>query len=122
MSKIKNKISEKQTSENSQDKLFHLSAIQNKNIELSYTGKDISSDGGLLLLKELENQIGIISDLSKCINDDRDQRYTQHNLEQLLSQRIYQIAAGYEDANDCDELRNDSILKICSGQLPISYP
>jgi len=64
MSKIKNKISEKQTSENSQGKLFHLSAIQNKNIELSFTGKDISSDGGLLLLKELENQIGIISGLS----------------------------------------------------------
>ena len=86
MSKITNKISEKQTAENYQSKLFHLSAIQNKNIELSYTGKDISSDGGLLLLKELENQ----------------------------------IAAGYEDANDCDELRSDSILKICSDQLPIS--
>jgi len=41
-------------------------------------------------------------------------------LKQLLSQRIYQIAAGYEDANDCNELRSDSILKICSDQLPIS--
>ncbi len=120
MGKITNKNSEKQTAKNSQSKLFRLSAIRNKNIELSYTGKDISSDGGLLLLKELENQIGIISGMSKCINDGRDQRYISHSLEQLLSQRIYQIAAGYEDANDCDELRSDSILKICSDQLPIS--
>lgn len=120
MGKIKNKISENQTAENSQSRLFHLSAIQNKNIDLSYTGEDISSDGGLLLLKELENQTGIISGISKCLHDDRDQRYIQHSIEQLLSQRIYQIAAGYEDANDCDELRSDSILKICSDQLPIS--
>lgn len=55
--------------ENSQGKLFHLFAIKYKNIKFSYTGKDISSDGGLLLLKELENQIGIISGTSKCIND-----------------------------------------------------
>ena len=120
MSKITNKISDNKTAENSHGKLFHLSAIQNKNIELSYTGKDISSDGGLLLLKELENQIGIISDIANCLSDNRDQRYTQHSLKQLLSQRIYQIAAGYEDANDCNELRSDSILKICSDQLPIS--
>lgn len=120
MGKIRNKISENQTAKNPQSQLFQLSAIQGKNVELSYTGKDISSDGGLLLLKEVENQIGIISCISKCINDDRDPRYIHHNLGQLLSQRIYQIAAGYEDANDCDELRSDSILKICSDQLPIS--
>ena len=120
MDKITNKISEIRTAENPQNQLFHLSAIQDKNVELSYTGKDISSDGGLLLLKEVENQTGIISGLSKCINDDRDQRYIKHGLEELLSQRIYQIAGGYEDTNDCDELRCDSILKICSGQLPIS--
>ena len=75
MSKITNKISDNKTAENSHGKLFHLSAIQNKNIELSYTGKDISSDGGLLLLKELENQIGIISDIANCLSDNRDQRY-----------------------------------------------
>jgi len=68
----------------------------------------------------VENQTGIISGLSNCINDERDQRYTHHKLEGLLSQRIYQIAAGYEDANDCDELRGDNILKMCSGQLPQS--
>ncbi len=58
--------------------------------------------------------------MSKCTTDDRDQRFINHSLEQLLSQRIYQISAGYEDANDCDELRGDSIFKRCSGKLPKS--
>lgn len=120
MCKSKNKISHSQTTENSQSQLFHLSDIQKKSVELSYTGEDTSSDGGLLLLREVEKQTGIISGIGKCIKDDRDQRYIDHSLKQLLSQRIYQIAAGYEDANDCDELRSDSILKICSDQLPIS--
>ncbi len=57
MNKIINKISEKQTAENSQGKLFHLSAIQNKNIELSFTGKDISSNGGLLQKISIVNRI-----------------------------------------------------------------
>ena len=120
MSKIKNKNSENQLSDNSQHQLFQLSDVQGKRVELCYTGKDISSDGGLLLLKELEKQTGIISGISKCITDGRDQRYIDHTLEQLLSQRIYQIAAGYEDANDCDELRSDCVFKVCSGKLPIS--
>ncbi len=120
MSKITKINSEHPVAENLQHQLFQLSDIQGKRVELSYTGKDISSDGGLLLLKELEKQTEIISGMSKCIIDDRDQRYIDHSLEQLLSQRIYQIAAGYEDANDCDELRGDSILKICSGKLPQS--
>ncbi len=72
------------------------------------------------MLRELEKQTGIICGMSKCIIDDRDQRYIDHSLKQLLSQHIYQIAAGYEDANDCDELRGDSIFKICLGQLPQS--
>jgi len=120
MSKIRNKNPENKTGENTQGQLFQLTCAQGKKVELSYSGKDISSDGGLLLLKEVENQIGLISGISNCINDGRDQRYIDHDLEQILSQRIYQIAAGYEDANDCDELRTDSILKLCSGKLPIS--
>ena len=102
------------------ENLLELFPVKNKKVELSFTGKDISSDGGLLLLKEVENQIGVISSLTDCITDDRDTRYTQHSINELLSQRIYQIAAGYEDANDCNDLRKDSILKICAGKLPES--
>ncbi|MFH1326468.1 MAG: IS1380 family transposase [Candidatus Falkowbacteria bacterium] len=102
--------------------LVELFPIQGKKVELSYSGEDISSDGGLLLLNEVEKQTGIIEGLTNCIKDERDQRYVQHTLAQLLSQRIYQIAAGYEDANDCNDLRSDAILKICAGQLPENDP
>ncbi len=94
--------------------------LDGKSIDLSYTGADISSDGGLLLLREVENQIGLIKDLAGCIEDQRDSRYVRHDSPSLFSQRIFQIAAGYEDANDCNDLRTDGVLKICAGRLPQS--
>ena len=98
--------------------ILNLFSVKQKPIELSYTGEKISSDGGLLLLKELENQKGIIKMLSDCITDHRDQRYIEHTQKEMLSQRIFQIASGYEDANDCDTLKDDAILKLCADKLP----
>ncbi len=121
MSKITKINSEHPVAQNHQHQFFQLSDVQGKGVEISYSGKDIFSDAGLLLLlRALEKQTEIISGMSKCITDDRDQRYIDHGLEQLLSQRIYKTAAGFEDAKDCDELRGNSIFKICSGKLPQS--
>ncbi len=89
----------------------------NTPIDISFNQDEQSSDGGLILLKEIENQTGIIESLSKCMSDDRDQRYVDHDLRSLFSQRIFQIACGYEDANDCDSLRHDSMFKICSNKI-----
>ncbi len=105
-------------SENSQQALFNLPPVQKKNIEISFTGADISSDGGLLLLKECEQQVGIIKSISSCLKDERNSSYVQHSYVQMVTQRIFQIAAGYEDADDCDRLRNDDIIKLCVGKLP----
>ena len=102
----------------SQQSLFSLSSINKKPVELKFTGEKISSDGGLLLLKEIENKIGIINAIAGCISDERHQSYVKHSILSMLSQRIYQIAAGYEDTNDCDTLKDDAVLKMCSGQLP----
>lgn len=99
---------------------FELFPVGNKKIELSYSGDRISSDGGLLLLREVENQIGLIKNISNCIVDERDQRYIDHTIEELIAQRVYQIAAGYEDCNDSNYLRKDMILKTCVGRLPQS--
>lgn len=122
MSKSKNNFSEKQVERFNQSKLFQLTAVQGKNIGTAYCGKDISSDGGALLLREVENQIGIISSLGNCITDKRDSRYVSHEVHHLFSQRVMQIACGYEDANDCDALNSDAVMKICSGRLPYSDP
>jgi hypothetical protein len=106
------------TSGNKQQVLFNLSPVKQKEIELSFTGADISSDGGLLLLKECEQQTGIIKSLTSCLRDERNPSYVRHSFEQMITQRVFQIAAGYEDADDCDSLRGDDIFKLCSGKLP----
>ena len=105
--------------ENSTQEL-NLFPIEGKNIELSFNGDRISSDGGLLLLRELDSQLNLLSSASNCIHDDRDQRYTDHTIKELLTQRVFQIAAGYEDCNDCNDLREDMIFKMCAGRLPQS--
>ncbi len=101
---------------------FLLSNLSNKPVEVSYSGRAMSSDGGALLLREVEKQTGLIEKLNQCINDQRDDRYVKHRIKELLSQRIYQIACGYEDGNDCDALRGDSIFKICADKMPESDP
>ena len=67
------------------------------------------------MLREVENQIGIINKLASCIQDTRHWGYVQLHIRAMISQRIMQIAAGYEEANDCNELRHSDIRKICSG-------
>lgn len=100
--------------------ILNLFPVEHKKVELTYSGERISSDGGLLLLREVENQIGIIDKISSCITDMRDQRYITHSIKEMLTQRIFQIAAGYEDCNDSNDLRTDMVLKTCVGRLPQS--
>jgi len=106
------KISEKK------EQVLELFPINHKNIELSFTGDRISSDGGLLLLREINRQLGLTDKISNCISDKRDNRYIDHTVEELITQRVFQIAAGYEDCNDCNDMREDMILKTCVGRLP----
>lgn len=96
--------------------LFNLSDFNKKKVEVRFNREMVSNDGGLLFLKEIENQIGLIKNMASCISDTRHQSYIDHSIESLLSQRIMQIAAGYEDANDCNTLRNDGVLKVCAQQ------
>ena len=92
--------------------------VKNKPVLLDFDGGHLSSDAGLLILREVEQQIGIIQKFAETIHDPRDSRYVKHDVVELLTQRIFQIAAGYEDANDCDALRNDPIIKLCADRLP----
>lgn len=98
----------------SQPTLFNLADLENKNVEVNFGLAETSNDGGLLLLREVEKQIGLINRISACITDGRHQSYVKHSADTMLRQRIMQIAAGYEDANDCNKLKDDEIIKICS--------
>jgi hypothetical protein len=95
--------------------LFNLSKLGKKPVEVRFNLDQTSNDGGLLLLNEVENQVGVIERIVSCITDTRNQSYVHHTTKSMLSQRIMQIAAGYEDANDCNDLREDGVLKICAG-------
>lgn len=92
--------------------------IGHKALELAFDGGLISSDGGLLLLREAERQLGLIKALAEVIPDRRDQRYVDHRYVDLLMQRIAQIAAGYEDGNDCNSLRHDPVFKMMTDRSP----
>lgn len=111
--KTKNPQSLISNQEKTQPTIFKLSDFGNKKVEVQFSAEQTSTDGGLLFLKEVDKNIGLIENLTSCLEDNRHQGYVKHDFKSLLSQRIMQIAAGYEDANDCNNLRNDGILKIC---------
>lgn len=108
------------TSEISSSTLINLSAVSKKPIEMSFSAEKISSDGGLLILREIEDRMGLLQTITNCIQEDRHSGYVKHSIKSMLTQRVFQIAAGYEDANDCNTLRDDMVLKICSDVLPES--
>lgn len=114
--KNKNNNNEEYFSQIFSSTLFNLTEFGNKKVEVRFNLEETSNDGGLLLLNEVDNQIGLIERITGCINDVRHQGYVKHSVESMLRQRIMQIAAGYEDSNDCDVLKDDGILKICARQ------
>jgi hypothetical protein len=100
--------------------IFSLPEVEGKPVLLNFRGGDLSSDAGVLLLKEVDRQIGLTESMAAILPDRRDQRYIDHEYLELLQQRIAQIACGYEDANDCDRLRTDPIFKIFAERKPES--
>jgi Transposase DDE domain group 1 len=76
----------------------------------------VSSDGGALLLREVAEKIHLLPRLAACFTDDRDAGRVEHTVEQLLSQRVYALALGYEDLNDHDRLRFDPLLALLTGK------
>jgi hypothetical protein len=79
---------------------------------VDFTGGTLTTDAGLLLVREFDRQLGLSADVVGRITDTRDARYVTHDLAALVRQRLYQIAAGYEDANDADRLRHDPTFQV----------
>ena len=80
----------------------------------AFDGGEITSDAGLLLLREQARRSQLFSRMAACFTDRRDQTRVRHDLENLLAQRICGIALGYEDVNDHDQLRHDPAFKMLS--------
>jgi hypothetical protein len=94
--------------------------LERKPVEVDFSGGRLSSDGGLLLLAQLDRDISLTERVAACIADPRLANRIQHSLLALIRQRVYQLAAGYEDCNDADRLRGDPALKLAVGRAPVS--
>jgi Transposase DDE domain group 1 len=81
-----------------------------------FDGGDITSDGGALLLRKVEHLTGIIHQFAGCFTDHRNAHLIEHTVEELLAQRVYALALGYEDLNDHDDLRRDPLLATVVGK------
>jgi hypothetical protein len=85
-------------------------------VTAAFDGGTITSDGGALLLRELESRTGLLASLAECFDDHRDPELVEHTVEELLKQRVFALALGYEDLNDHDELRSDPLLATLVGK------
>ena len=97
-----------------------LSPVAGTPVQVTFDAGRLSSDGGVLVLAEIERRLGIAERLARCIEDPRASDRVQHGLAEMIRFRALLIAAGYEDANDCDALRVDPVFKMAIGRLPES--
>jgi hypothetical protein len=89
--------------------------FQRRPLVVTCDAPHISSDGGALLLRQVDERLGLTQQLAALIDDDRDPRRRQHERLEQVRQRVYQIALGYEDCNDADKLRHDPVLQLACG-------
>ena len=101
---------------------FEFAAHFNKPVVADFTGPITTSDGGGLLLRQTDARINLMQRFAACFQDQRDARFIQHEVSEMISQRVYGIALGYEDVNDHDQLRNDSMLSLLSGKRRNEIP
>src|SRR5437899_1161620 len=97
---------------------LHLAPVGAKAVDLDFDGGRLSSDAGLVLLKDPDEHLGLTHNLAAVLSDPRDPRRVHFTHHDLLKQRVFQIAAGYEDANDATTLRHDPIFNLMLDHLP----
>jgi len=99
---------------------FDLPAVGRKKVSVGFDGGMLSSDGGVLLLRDIERRLGLGERLAGGLRERRDPDRIEHGLAEMLRLRMFAIAAGYEDANDCAQLRTDPVFKMAVGRAPAS--
>ena len=89
-----------------------LSSVSGKRIEVKFDGGLLSSDGGILALREIEQRLRVSDRLAACLVDPRNPELITHSLADIIRFRLMMISAGYEDGNDADSLRSDPMFKM----------
>jgi len=101
---------------------FPFTAHFSRQVQSEFTAGRVSSDGGALLLREVDRRINLLGRLGDCFIDGRDPLLIKHGLPEMLAQRIYGLALGYEDLNDHEQLRWDPLLGLLSGKRELEEP
>lgn len=90
--------------------------VGRRTVVAAFDGGTLTSDAGVLLLGEVEQQRGILRQFAACFQDHRNPAFVEHSLEELVRQRVLGLALSYEDLNDHDELRTDPLLATVVGK------
>ena len=87
-----------------------------RKVVVDFSGGNLSNDGGVLMLRQIDRGLGVTRSLAGCFGDSRQQALVDHSRQNLLAQRIYSQALGYEDLNDHDQLRCDPLMAVGVGK------
>jgi len=101
---------------------FGFEVFGRREIVARFDGGTISSDGGAFLLRQTDKRLNLPPRLAKCLLDGRNQDLVEHSIPEMLSQRIYGLALGYEDLNDHEQLRKDPVFGILAGRENMDQP
>jgi hypothetical protein len=99
---------------------FDFQPLGAREVTARFDGGTITSDAGGLLLREIEAKTGLLADLARCFEDFRDPELIEHSVEDLVKQRVFALALGYEDLNDHDQLRTDPLLATLVGKHDVT--
>jgi len=102
--------------------VFSFASHFSRRVEASFTAGQVSTDGGALLLRQADRKIGLLKRVESCFTDRRLPLLVKHQLGEMLSQRIYGLALGYEDLNDHEQLRRDPLMAVLAGRRRLEEP
>jgi hypothetical protein len=102
--------------------LFQFEAHFSRQVVAEFSGARLTTEGGSLLLRQTDRKIGLLRRVAACFTDYRQQERIEHRLEEMLAQRIYGLALGYEDLNDHEQLRQDPLLAVLAGKRDWGEP
>jgi hypothetical protein len=95
-----------------------LGKVGRQHLEVAFDAPPLSADAGLLLVRALERPLGILAELARRLPDPRNPQFVEHSAERLLTQHVYQVLAGYADANDCQRTRSDPLFQLLADLEP----
>ena len=101
---------------------FEFQAHFSRDVVARFDGGTMTSDAGGLLLRETDQRLNLLPRLAQCFLDGRDSTRIEHSVAEMVSQRVYGLALGYEDLNDHEQLRRDPMLKLLAGQPGLEAP